>query len=294
MTVATVNGIDLWYELTQPAARPDAPLVVLTHGYGGPHWPPVIAEIRARYRLLYYHVRGHGQSSAPEDAGGYTVPQFAADLAALLDAIGVERAHIGGVSMGGMISAQFACDYPERVQSLSLCDTTCGNDTGGAGQDDAAAAADLQVRDAFEQLTRIAEKHGLEELTRRENRHRREHDAYARTRPESDEDFDAEAARKITEMTAAGYVNAGRALRDRPNLLPRLASITAPTMVSCGEWDLFYPCAVRDAALIPNARLVTIPRAAHATPTYQPQLWAEALCGFIDEVESGETAGAVP
>jgi pimeloyl-ACP methyl ester carboxylesterase len=95
-------------------------------------------------------------------------------------------------------------------------------------------------------------------------------------------------------MTMAGYVNAGRALRDRPNLLPRLASITAPTMVSCGEWDLFYPCAVRDAALIPNARLVTIPRAAHATPTYQPQLWAEALCGFIDEVESGEIAGAVP
>ena len=201
MAVATLNGIDIWYELTEPPARDNAPLLVLTHGYGGPHWPPVIAEIRARYRLLYYHVRGHGQSSAPEDAAGYTVPQFAADLAALLDAIGVERAHIGGVSMGGMISAQFACDYPERVQSLALCDTTCGNDTGGAGEDDAAAAADRQVRDAFDQLTRIAEKHGLEELTRRENRHRREHDAYARTRPQSDEEQDAEAARKITEMT---------------------------------------------------------------------------------------------
>ncbi|MBF6600721.1 MAG: alpha/beta fold hydrolase [Dehalococcoidia bacterium] len=284
---ARVKSIQLWYELTEPpAGARTAPTLVLTHGYGNPYWPPALDDLRAKYRLLWYHVRGHGRSSVPDAPSAYSLPQFAADLAGLLDALAIERAHIGGVSMGGMISAQFACDYPERLQSLLLCDTTCGNAPAGSSPGDVARDAERQVREAFDRMTRIAEQHGLAELTRRENRFRREHDAYARTRVESDDEQDAEAARKNTSMTAAGYVHAGRALRDRPDLVPRLPAIAALTLVSCGEWDLFYPCAIRDAALIPQARLVTIPRAAHSTPMYQPRLWAQAVCAFVDEVEA--------
>src|SRR3972149_301983 len=75
------------------------------------------------------------QGPSPERA---PPPTFAAAPAALLRALGIERAHVGGVSMGGMVTAQFAVDYPEMCESVLLVDTTCGN---GA---DAAAAGDWE------------------------------------------------------------------------------------------------------------------------------------------------------
>ena len=72
----------------------------------------------------------------PPDPNDYSVPGFAADLAGLLRAIGIERAHIGGVSMGGMVTAQFAVDYPEMCASVLICDSSCGNgQTEGAAGD---------------------------------------------------------------------------------------------------------------------------------------------------------------
>jgi pimeloyl-ACP methyl ester carboxylesterase len=286
MSIAHINGIDLWYELTSPPGRPDAPMVVLTHGFAGPWWPPVVDEFRARYRLLWYHVRGHGRSSVPDDPAAYSVPTFAADLAGLLDTLHIERAHIGGVSMGGIITAQFACDHPERMRCLLLCDTVCGNAHDGAADGEARRVEGV-VRRAFTRQAEIVERHGLGELVVRENRYRREHDAYAKTRRESQEEQDAENARKLELMTPRGYISVGGALSERPDLVPRLPSVAAPALVSCGEWDLFYPCAERDAALLPNARFATIRRAAHSTPAYQPQLWKQAVFDFIDDVEAG-------
>jgi pimeloyl-ACP methyl ester carboxylesterase len=286
MPTARVNGIDLWYELTSPPAGPDAPLLVLTHGFAGPWWPPVVDEFRARYRLLWYHVRGHGRSTIPEDPAAYSVPQFASDLAALLDALDIERAHIGGVSMGGMITAQFAHEQPERLQSVLLCDTVCGNAPDDPADGEARRAEGV-VRQAFTRQSEIVERHGLAELVSRENRYRREHDPYAGTRRESQEEQDAETARKLELMTPRGYANVAHALIERPDLVPHLPSIAAPTLVSCGEWDLFYPCAQRDAALLPNARFATVRRAAHSTPAYQPRLWKQAVFDFIDDVEAG-------
>lgn len=286
MPFARVNGIDLWYELTSPPGRDDAPTLVLTHGFAGPWWPPAVDELRARYRLLWYHVRGHGRSSVPDDPAAYSVPAFAADLAGLLDTLGIDRAHIGGVSMGGMITAQFACDHPERLRSLLLCDTVCGNAPDDPADGEARRAEGI-VRQAFARQAELVERHGLAELVARENRYRREHDAYAKTRRESQDEQDAETARKLALMTPRGYINVARALIERPDLVPRLPSVTAPALVSCGEWDLFYPCAERDAALLPNACLATIRRAAHSTPAYQPQLWKQAVFDFIDDVEAG-------
>ncbi len=288
MPVARVNGIDIWYEISQPAPE-DAPLFVLTHGFAGPHWPPIVDAFRACFRLIEYHVRGHGKTTVPQDPAAYSVPQFAADLAGLLDALGIERAHIAGVSMGGMISAQFACDYPDRVRSLLLCDTTAGNAARPvrAARDHEAADAERRLADLFGQMAHIVEEHGLAALVERENRYRREQDPYTRTRRESLDEQDAENRRKLDEMTAGGYVAVARALRSRPDLTSRTPSIAAPALISCGEWDLFYPCALRDHALISNSRLGSIRRAAHATPDYQPQLWRRAVFDFIDDVEAG-------
>jgi 3-oxoadipate enol-lactonase len=283
MPTARVNGIDIWHERSGGAG----PLLALTHGFAGPTagWPPIIDDFRARFDLLLYDVRAHGNTGMPADASTVMVPQFAADLAGLLDALGIERAHIGGVSMGGMISAQFACDYPEKVLSLSLCDTTAGN---RAGPDAAATAAEEFLLTAFERMAEVAGTYGMAGLVERENRYRREGDQYAHLQTTSlDEQDERNRRSKCDYMTAEGYLAANRALRERPDLTSRTPSITVPTLVSCGEWDAFYPCALRDHRLIPNSRLVTIRGAAHATPDYQPQLWKRAVFDFIDDVDAG-------
>jgi 3-oxoadipate enol-lactonase len=281
-----VNGIDLWYELDGG----DLPLLVLHHGFAGPtsHWPPVVYELREHYRLLLFDARAHGQSTMPDPAT-VTIPQFAADMAALLDALDIERAHIGGVSMGGMVSAQFACDYPERLRSLLLCDTTAGT-----WCDPGTADVERELVDIFERMERIVCKHGLAGLVERENRWRHDGDPYAIHSSFTLEEQDERNKRKIETMTPVGFIASNIALRERPDLTSRTPSIAAPTLVSCGEWDMFYPCAVRDARLIPNARLATIRGAAHDSLNYRPQLWKRAVLEFLADVEAGrDVRGAV-
>ena len=278
MPTVRLNGIDLWYEV-----KGHGPALVLTHGFSGPtpQWPPVINEFPERFRLILYDVRGHGRTSVPPPAT-FSMPQYAADLAALLDHLDIERAHIGGVSMGGMVSAQFACDFPERVRSLMLCDTTAGN-----GGDPATAEIDQAMGQMCDRWIAIVSKHGLKELVEREVRHRHEQDEYAALAEMSLEWQDAKNRRKVEVMTDEGYIAAAVAMRDRPDLTSRTPLILAPTLVSCGEWDMFYPCAQRDARLIRNSRFATIRRAAHSTPDYRPQRWKQAIYDFIDDVEAG-------
>ena len=287
MPFARVDDLDIWYE----RSGGNKPTLVLTHGFAGPTngWGPVIAEFKQRFDLVLYDVRAHGRTGMPPNLATVTVPRFAADMAGLLDALGIERAHIGGVSMGGMISAQFACDFPDRALSLMLCDTTAGN---RGGPDDAANAAERFLFDAFSKMAHVVEKYGMAGLVERENRYRRDGDAYAHLQALPLDEQDAKNIRmKIDGMTAAGYLAANLALRERPDLTSRTPLLPMPVLVSCGEWDDFYPCARRDHALIPNSRLVTIRGAAHATPDYTPELWKRAIFDFVAGVEAGHDIG---
>ena len=157
MPTIHANGIDIWYEL-----QGAGPALALNHGWLGPTdgWPPNVYDLRRGTRLLVYDVRGHGKTTAPEDADAYSMPQYTADLRALLDALDIERAHIAGVSQGGMIAAQFAVDYPERTRSLIVCDSTCGNglDEGPGG------AWERTLSSGFEAMEHIAVQDGLPAL----------------------------------------------------------------------------------------------------------------------------------
>jgi pimeloyl-ACP methyl ester carboxylesterase len=278
-----VDDIDMWYE----RSGGDGPTLVLTHGFAGPTigWSPIIDDFRTRFDLILYDVRAHGKTGMPADPATVTMPRFAADIAGLLDALGIGRAHIAGVSMGGMISAQFACDYPERLLSVSLCDTTAGN---AAGPSAAANQVERAILSVFEGLAHIVEKYGLQDLVDRENRYRHEGDKYAHLSEMTLDEQDAKNQRqKVGAMTPEGFLAANRAIRERPDLTSRTPAIAAPALVSCGEWDDFYPCAERDHALIPSSRFVTIRGAAHSTPDYKPQLWKRAVFDFIADVEAG-------
>jgi pimeloyl-ACP methyl ester carboxylesterase len=280
MPTARVNGIDIWYDFAG-----EGPPLVLTHGFAGPTggWPPIVETLRDRFKLLLYDVRAHGTTGMPADPSTVTMPQFAADLRGLLDHLDLARPHVAGVSMGGMISAQFACDYPDRLQSLWLCDTTAGNQG-----DRATAAIEKQVVEIFERTERIVAKHGFAELMRRENNYRREGDQYAALNKQFTlEQQDQRNIDRIPRMTDAGFIAANIALRERPDLTSRTPKITVPTLVSCGEWDLFYPLAQRDHRLIPDSRFATIRAAAHDSLFYTPHLWQRAGFDFYDDLEAG-------
>jgi pimeloyl-ACP methyl ester carboxylesterase len=113
------------YEVRGESA-PRRPWLVLVHGVGYDRsgWDPVAAGLLRRFRLLLIDNRGSGASDRP--ASGYTVQDMARDVIAVLDAEGLEHAHLAGVSLGGMAAMEVAVDHPERVDRLILAGTTPG------------------------------------------------------------------------------------------------------------------------------------------------------------------------
>src|SRR3954465_1063174 len=112
---ARVNGVDLWYELSGEGEP-----VVQIHGAGFGHFnfAPATPEISRHFEVVDYDMRGYGQSDRPVQH--YDMEVWAADAAGLLDALGKERAHVHGTSMGGMIAIVFAGKYPERTTSVVI------------------------------------------------------------------------------------------------------------------------------------------------------------------------------
>src|SRR3712207_5901695 len=116
---ASVDGIELNYELTG-----SGPTIALTHGIGGTgaDFAPIVPRLAERFQVLTWDVRGFGASSRPTE--GYSIARFAADLAGLLDHVGVQRAVIMGTSMGGTITQRFILDHPERTLAAVIMSTS--------------------------------------------------------------------------------------------------------------------------------------------------------------------------
>lgn len=114
------NGIQQFYQLS---GKRDAPVVVLSHSLSsaGVMWGPQLDSLEQDFQVLRYDVRGHGQSEAP--VGEYSLPQLTTDVVELLDALAIDRVHFVGLSMGGMIAQTLALQNPQRLYSVSLCDT---------------------------------------------------------------------------------------------------------------------------------------------------------------------------
>jgi len=292
MPTVRANGIDVRYELLGedlPAGSREGPVypLVLTHGFAAPldQWIDEVRPLADERPLLMYDVRGHGRTTVPQDPADYSVPTFAADLASLLRALNIDRAHIGGVSMGGIITAQFAVDFPEMCESVLLCDTTCGNastslSTGGAGEGPA-AEWERRMRTGFPLLVNSVRERGMEETVRREwdwNRQNNPHISESPYTLEGD-------LQRIKLMTPEGYLGAAQAIIDRPDLTDRVTAITAPTLVMIGAWDDFLPCALRDHGLIPGSRLVIRNRCGHGSRWRLDTFLAEVE-HFLDDVEA--------
>ena len=122
MPYAFVNGINMYYEMEGEGF----PLLALP-GMGSSLeiWSPEYRNaLKAKYRLLLMDYRGIGRSDAPDIE--YSVTMLARDIAELMTAVGIARANIMGLSLGGMIAQELALTWPEKVEKLVLCATHCG------------------------------------------------------------------------------------------------------------------------------------------------------------------------
>jgi 3-oxoadipate enol-lactonase len=283
MPTVHANGIDIWYDI-----QGEGPTVALNHGWRGPStdWQPDVLTLREQHRLLLYDVRGQGKTAAPEDIDSYTMPQYASDLRTLLDALEIEQAHIVGVSQGGMIAAQFACDYPERTRSLVCSDSTAGNgaDEGPGGAWERTMAKNLGL---MEQMVRES---GLAALAERRIAYDREHDPRYFDFPEPLETREARDRASYTNMSLAAFIGTARAMRNRPDNTARIRSLHMPVLIMTGELDDFRPCGERDHKLIEGSRFILAKNSGHSIDRWRPDIWVPQIATFIADVEAGRDA----
>lgn len=116
-----INGVQLAYRVDGPA--PDAPVVVLLHSLGTDlrMWEAQVTPLARRFRVVRYDCRGHGESDVA--AGPLTIERLGRDVLALLDHLEIQRAHLCGISLGGLTTLWLAVHHPERVDRAVLANT---------------------------------------------------------------------------------------------------------------------------------------------------------------------------
>ena len=231
------------------------PPLLLTHGYGASAamWAPNTAALSAGRQVITWDITGHGHSSSPADPARYSEAASVADMAAVLDACGVTRAVVGGLSLGGYLSLAFWLRHPSRVVALLLCDTGPGyrrDEPREQWNARALARADRLDRDGAAALTDSPETRGV---------------------PQDPRGL-ALAARGILTQ------HDGRVITSLP-------SIGVPALVVVGAQDkAFLGAAEYMAAHIPGASHLVIDGAGHAANMDQATPFNLAVAGFLDSL----------
>lgn len=261
MPTIHANGIQLYYE--QHGWQQNKPVLVLSNGIlmSTASWALQTPALSRHYRLLLYDCRGMWQSQHP--AGPYSMEQHADDLAALLDALDIPHAHIGGISYGAEISMVFALRHPERTRSLLLASAVSQVDpllnAMTASWAAAAAASDADL------LFHVTAPLNFSEAW------------LAANGP-----MLAAARQRYHSLDMAAFLALLDSFRQL-HITARLPEISAPALVMVGENDILKPRCYAEiiARGIPHSDLAVLPHAGHAANWEQPGLFNSLLLGFL-------------
>jgi len=256
------NGVETAYRFDGPE---NGRVVLMSNSLMSNYtmWDWTVPALADKYRVLRYDTRGHGQSGVTPSP--YTIAQLTDDAVALLDTLGIRKAHFVGLSMGGMIGQQLGARYGERVHSLCLCDTSCEMSPRGLWDDRIAMAREKGIPgmvDATIQRWFTA--------------------PFIQHAPQ-----DIQKVRAMIQGTSLeGYIGCGNAIRDMSQAT-MLLKVRAPTMVLTGRQD---PATTVDQGnvihrLIHRSRMVVIEDAAHLSNVEQPERFNRVVRGFIDQVD---------
>jgi 3-oxoadipate enol-lactonase len=245
------------------------PPLVLLHAFPlhSAMWAPQLACLSTGRRVVAPDLKGFGASDAPDDLAGYTMTAYADELAGLLDALGLDRVVLGGLSMGGYVAFAFLRRYADRVTGLLLADTRAAADTAEVFQ----RRSDQQAQVAGEGTDALIEVLLAGLLCDDTKAHRLEL---------------VDRVRRLMANPAAGYLGALEAMKHRPDATAELASIDVPTLVVVGEQDaLSPPDVVRAMAdAIPDAELAVLPGAGHLSNLEAADAFNAAVGDFLERL----------
>lgn len=239
---------------------------VLLHPFPVNHefWLPITDVLSTRYRLILPDLRGHGDSDAGE--GPATMEKHAADIAAVMNDAGADKAPLIGVSIGGYAIFEFWRRYRSRVSALVLCNTKAPADNaeGRAGR---LQAANGVLEKGTEQF--------FEGMVQK---------VFGRTTRENRPDLVDGALRMMRKMSPLDVAQVQRGMAERPDSTDTLKTINVPTLLITGDEDLMT--GVKEAELmhqhIRTSEIRVIPKAGHYSPWEQPELAARILRQFLD------------
>jgi 3-oxoadipate enol-lactonase len=239
-----------------------APALLLSNALGldVEMWTPQMPSLASHFRVIRYDTRGHGRSDVPRNE--YTVEQLGRDAVAVLDAAGVARAHVCGLSLGGITAMWMGVNAPSRVQSLVL----------------AATAARIGSVDAWNTRINHVRTGGTESIADAVIA-RWFTDEFRQTQPS----VVASYRRMLTSTPRDGYIGCCAALRsgDLRDVIQRIA---LPTLVVAGAVDPATPPADGDAIRrsVPGATMVTL-SASHLVNVEQAEAFNQAVLDFSSQ-----------
>lgn len=242
--------------------------VLWIHGYplSSALWELQVADLADIARQITPDLRGHGMTASTPPP--YTMEMYADDCVRLLDHLGITvPVVVGGLSMGGYVTFELCRRHPDRVAGLILAATRAGADSaeGQAGRD---AAAALASSDGVEAVVE-----GMLPKLLAPGAYKDQPDLVAFVRD------------MMLETSVDGMVGALAAMRDRRDSTPDLAGFGVPALVIHGQDDQLIPVseAQATAAALPEADLVTVPDAGHLPNLEQPDVFDDAVRGFLEQ-----------
>lgn len=248
--MATINrdGVNIHYE-----DNGSGPVVLLSHGYSATTrmWTGQVEALKDDYRVITWDMRGHGQSASPDDPKAYSEQATVDDMAAILKHLGIDKAVIGGLSLGGYMSLAFNVAHPEMVRALMLFDTGPGykNPVGREGWNETAR-----------KRAEVFESKGLDALG------------------------SSAEVRIAQHRSAQGLAHAARGMLAQfdSRIIESLPEIKVPTLVLVGDNDTpFLGGTDYMANKIPDATKVVIENAGHASNIDQPEAFNAEVRKFL-------------
>jgi pimeloyl-ACP methyl ester carboxylesterase len=273
--VTASDGVRLYVE----EAGSGAP-IVFVHEFAGDHrsWELQVRYFSRRYRCITFAARGYPPSDVPDDVAAYSQARAATDIADVLAALGLAKAHIVGLSMGGFATVHFGLEHPARALSLVVA---------GAGY-----GAEKQHQDYFrgvsEEVARQFLAHGSRTVA--------ETYALSASRVQfqnKDPRGWREFADQLGEHSAVGAANTMRGVQARrPSLYDleeRLRRMPVPTLIVCGDEDdhCLQP-ALYMKRVIPASGLLVLPKTGHTLNLEEPAAFNGAVAEFLAMVEAGK------
>ena len=271
---STDDGVKLYFEETGSGTP-----IIFVHEFAGDHraWETQMRHFGRRYRAITYAARGYPPSDVPDDVAKYSQARAADDIAAVLTHLGIAKAHVVGLSMGGFATLHFGFRHADRA--LSLVVAGCGYGAEKGQRDKFRAEVDA--------VAAFLDEQGIEAFAAKY--------AYGPTRVQfenKDPRGFAEFRQQLAEHSAIGARNTQLGVqKERPSLYDleeQMKALTVPTLVLTGDED--WPClqpALLMKQMIPTAALSVMPNCGHTINIEDPDQFNRLVGEFIVQVDSG-------